>query len=182
MADILYYSNYCEFSQKIVSYISKNNLIDKLSCICVDNRSHDSQNNNIIITLENGSKAYLPPSIQSVPTVLRKSKNHTLVTGFENILSLLQSESKYINEQEVKSTILQSNREPVSYDFLMPTSGFMEYDVNQPIQNMGNFVGVDSNNSINAPDENYKPDKLSGDITVDKLLEQRNSIKYVINT
>lgn len=182
MADILYYSNYCNHSQKLIQYISKHNLIDKLSCVCIDNRSRDSQNNNIIILLENGSKVYLPPSIQSVPTILRKSKNHTLVLGYEQIVSFLQSENKYINQQEIRSSILQTNNEPISYDFSMPSSGFMEYDINKPIHNMSNLVSVDSNISINAPDENYKPDKLSSDITVDKLLEQRNSITYSINT
>jgi hypothetical protein len=56
----------------------------------------------------------------------------------------------------------------------------MGYDTNNPIQSMSNLVSVDSSNSINAPDETYKPDKLSSDVTVDKLLEQRNSIKYKI--
>ena len=135
----------------------------------------NSQNNNIVILLENGTQVYLPPSIQSVPTVLRKSKNHTLVLGYEQIISFLQTESKYVNLQETQSTILQINNEPISY---MPSSNLMGYDSNIPIQSMSNLVSVDSSNSINAPDETYKPNKLSSDITVDKLLEQRNSIKY----
>ena len=176
--EVLYYSNHCKHSQKLIQYVSKNNLIEKLSCICIDNRSRDSQNNNIMITLENGSKIYLPPSIQSVPTILRKSKNHTLILGYEQIVSFLQSESKYINQQETRSAILQTNNEPISYGF--SSGSFMGYDTNNPIQSMSNLVSVDSSNSINAPDETYKPDKLSSDVTVDKLLEQRNSIKYKI--
>jgi hypothetical protein len=131
-----------------------------------------------MISLENGSKIYLPPSIQSVPTILRKSKNHTLILGYEQIVSFLQSESKYINQQEIRSTILQTNNEPISYGF--SSGSFMGYDTNNPIQSMSNLVSVDSSNSINAPDETYRPDKLSSDVTVDKLLEQRNSIKYKI--
>ena len=176
MADILYYSNHCKHSQKLIQYIAKRNLIEKLSCVCIDNRSRDSQNNNIMITLENGSKIYLPPSIQSVPTILRKSKNHTLILGYEQIVSFLQGESKYINQQETRSEILQTNNEPISYGF--SSTSYMGYD--NPIQSMSNLVSVDSSNSINAPDETYKPDKLSSDVTVDKLLEQRNSIKYKI--
>ena len=182
MADIFYYSNYCNYSQKVIQYISKNNLIDKLCCICIDNRSRDSQNNNIVILLDNGTKVYLPPSIQSVPTVLRKSKNHTLVLGYEQIISFLQTESKYINLQETESTILQTNNEPISYDFSMPSSNLMGYNSNIPIQSFSNLVSVDSSNSINAPDETYQPNKLSSDVTVDKLLEQRNSIKYTLSS
>lgn len=178
MADILYYSNHCKHSQKLIQYISKHNIVDKISCICIDNRTRDSQNNHIMITLENGSKCHLPPSLQSVPTILRKSKNHTLILGYEQIVSFFQGESKYINHLETRSEILKTNNEPISYGF--SSGSFMGYDTNNPIQSMSNLVSVDSSNSINAPDETYKPDKLSSDVTVDKLLEQRNSIKYKI--
>ena len=177
MADILYYSNHCKHSQKLIQYISKNNIVEKISCICIDNRTRDSQNNHIMITLENGSKCHLPPSLQSVPTILRKSKNHTLIMGYEQIVSFLQSESKYTNQQETRSEILQTNNEPISYGFSSSAS-YMGYD--NPNQSLSNLVSVDSSNSINAPDETYKPDKLSSDVTVGKLLEQRNSIKYKI--
>ena len=130
-----------------------------------------------MITLENGSKINLPPSIQSVPTILRKSKNHTLILGYEQIVSFLQGKIKYINQQETRSAILQTNNEPISYG-ISSAASYMGFD--NPIQSMSNLVSVDCLNSINAPDETYKPDKLSSDVTVYKLLEQKNSIKHKI--
>jgi hypothetical protein len=176
MSDIFYYSNYCNHSQKVLEYICKNNLISKLSCICIDNRARDHQNNNIIILLENGSKVYLPPTVQSVPTLLVKSRNHTTIHGYKNVIGFLSSESEYSNVQETNSKILQKNFEPISFGSLNSSNNFMEYDLKNPIQDMSNLVSVNSLNSINAPDENYKPDKLSSDVTVDKLVAQRNSI------
>lgn len=176
MPDIFYYSNYCNHSKKVIEHIYKNNLIEKLSCICIDNRSRDSQNNNIIILLENGAKVYLPPTVQSVPTMLIKSRNHTTIHGYKNITEFLNSEPQYLNVQSSRSEILQKNHEPISFGSSAQSNNFMEYDLNSPFQDMGNFVSVNSSNSIHAPEENYKPDKLSSDVTVDKLLEQRNTI------
>lgn len=36
--DILYYSNYCKHSQKIIQNLSKTNLKDKISFICIDRK------------------------------------------------------------------------------------------------------------------------------------------------
>ena len=43
--DILYYSNHCPNSQKVIQYIAKFGLIDKLNAICIDKRSVDSNTN-----------------------------------------------------------------------------------------------------------------------------------------
>lgn len=176
MPDIFYYSNYCEHSKKVLEFIYKNNLIDKLSCICIDNRTRDQQNNNIIVLLENGPKVYLPPSVQSVPTILMKSRNHTTIHGYKSIIEFLQKGDYYANNQETNSKILQENFEPISFGSSKQSSNFMEYNLNNSNKDMGNLVSVNSLNSIHAPDENYKPDKLSTDVTIDKLLEQRKSL------
>ena len=36
--DILYYSNYCAHSQKVVDLLVKSNMQDKISFICIDKR------------------------------------------------------------------------------------------------------------------------------------------------
>ena len=39
--DILYYSNYCKHSQKLINILTKNNMSDKISFICIDKRKKD---------------------------------------------------------------------------------------------------------------------------------------------
>ena len=189
MTDLFYYSNHCKHSQKVIQYISKNNLIDKISCICIDKRMRDAQNNHIIILLENGQKVSMPPSIQTVPTMLRPSYNHTIVLGAEKIIEYIQSEKKYINHQ-TQSNILQNNVEPISYEFnISPNNNissekFTDFNMSSAAlgakgtgkeRQMYNYVPVDSNISINAPVETYQADKISSDVTVDKLLQSRNT-------
>ena len=49
--DILYYSNYCKHSQRVVQTLVKGNLTDKISFICIDKRSRDPKTNQIFIHL-----------------------------------------------------------------------------------------------------------------------------------
>ena len=65
--DILYYSNYCKHSQKVVNTLVKNNLKDKMSFLCIDKRRRDAKDNQTYILLENGSRVIMPPHIHSVP-------------------------------------------------------------------------------------------------------------------
>ena len=79
--DILYYSNYCKHSKNVIGILTKNNMNDKLSFICIDNRKKDPQTNQTYISLENGSKVILPPNVQRVPTLLCVKKSYQLIYG-----------------------------------------------------------------------------------------------------
>jgi hypothetical protein len=52
--DILYYSNYCKHSQKLIQTLTKGNLADKISCICIDKRSKDPKTNQLYIHFNSG--------------------------------------------------------------------------------------------------------------------------------
>ena len=51
--DVLYYSNHCKHSKKILQSLGKTNLREKISFICIDNRYHDSKTNQLYIVLGN---------------------------------------------------------------------------------------------------------------------------------
>jgi hypothetical protein len=190
MEDLFYYSNHCKHSQRVIQYISKNNLIDKISCICIDKRSRDKQNNHLIIHLENGQTFTMPPSIQSVPAILRKSQNHTVVLGAEQIISYIQSQSKYTNMQQRQSTILNNNIEPISFEFMGSQSNnnilsdkFTDYNTHHEVLSakgngkerpLHHYVGVDNNQIINTPADSYQADKLPTSITVESLSQKRD--------
>ena len=55
--DILYYSNYCTHSQKVLQTLVKGNLSDKVSFICIDKRQIDKQTNQ---TNRSSQHCYLP--------------------------------------------------------------------------------------------------------------------------
>lgn len=79
--DKLYYSNYCKFSRELISYLTKNNLADKINCVCIDNRTRDKQTGQILVKLENGRFEPIPPNVSRVPSILLVSKGFSVIFG-----------------------------------------------------------------------------------------------------
>ena len=80
MSSILYYSNFCEHSKKLLQSISKANISKDIHFICIDKRIKDS-NNKIYIILENGQKIIMPENISRVPALLLLNQNYQVLYG-----------------------------------------------------------------------------------------------------
>ena len=182
--DILYYSNYCKHSQKLINILTKNNMSDKISFICVDKRKKDPHNNQVFLFLENGNKVILPPNIQRVPCLLLVKNKYQLVYG-DNIIKRFHND---IKKENAKATRFEG--EPMAYSFLGGSGGtniFSEKFTSLSLsadelsakgtssrRPLYNYVSYnDDMNLINTPDDNYKPDKISTDLTIDQLQQQR---------
>lgn len=184
--DILYYSNYCKHSQKVIQYLVKNNFADKLNFICIDKRRRDPQTNQTLIFLENGKTVVMPPNIHSVPSLLLVKQNYRAVLGDE-IITMFQPVQR---EQNQFAT--QFNGEPAGFQLNGGAGGsnivseqFTFYNMSAEelsskgkggMRQMGNYVSADQNGSIiNTPPDTYRPDKLSSGVTLDTLQQQRNA-------
>ncbi len=183
--DILYYSNYCVHSQKLIQYLAKNSIINKINCICVDRRSRDQNTGQITILSENGKQLPLPVNVHSVPSVLLVSQKCQVVSGDE-IYSLFESK---VNSQNTAAT--GGNEEPIGYilnDVNQMGEKFTYYNMsseelsskgNGNMRQMLNYVPAshDTNTGwkIPTPEDTYKPNKLGNDVTLDKLQQQRNA-------
>ena len=182
--DILYYSNYCKHSQKIVQTLVKNNFKDKISFICIDKRKKDPNNNQLYIVLENGSKVVMPPQIHSVPSLLLVKKNYQVIYG-DDIIAHYHSKMKEYNNQATNY-----NGEPLGYDLHYSSGGpniisekFTSYDMTPDelsakgkgsSRKLYNYVSTQQDTLfIETPPDDYRPDKLSGDVTIDTLQQQR---------
>jgi hypothetical protein len=182
--DILYYSNYCKHSQKIVQSLVKMNLKDKLSFINIDNRKKDSVNNQIYIHLENGAKVIMPPNVHSVPALMLVSDNYRLIYGDE-ILTHLHPKMK-----EHGSSKTPYAGEPMGY-YLGTSAGgtnivseqYTDYNMTPDelsakgkgaTRKMHNYVSISEDTIfIETPPDNYTPDKVSGEVTLDTLQQKR---------
>ena len=182
--DILYYSNYCTHSQKVLQTLVKGNLSDKLSFICIDKRQIDKQTNQTYIILENGGKVVLPPNIHSVPALLLIKDNYRIIQGDEII-------KFFHNDIKQQSNIATNfNGEPISFQLGSSSGGTNITSEQYTMYNMSpdelsakgsggnrqmyNYVSVnDSINLIKTPDDTYKPDKISNGVTIDSLQQKR---------
>ncbi len=191
--DILYYSNYCKHSQKVIQFLAKNGLTDKLNFICIDKRVFDPKTNNMQIVTENGKTVFLPPNVHSVPALLLVKQHYRVVLG-DDIIQLFTPVVK-----ENTSQAVGMNGEPSGYIFTPSNNGmnivseqYSNYSLTPEElsakgyggrREMYNYVQVGSEpNKIFTPPDTYKPDKLSTNVTVDALQKKRNEDEQRGNT
>jgi len=177
--NILYYSNYCKHSKSILDYLVKNDMIQMVNCICIDQRKVNSLQGQTHITLENGNTVLLPPNVYSVPSLLLVKENYRCVVGNE-IKNIYKSEISEKQEcahrgggepmaftlgakdiQSEQFTIYNSSKEELS----AKGSGG-----NRPLYH---YVPVDGNVSISTPPDTYRSTKVGDDVTIDTLQQHR---------
>lgn len=88
MSTILYYSRFCESSNKILAALSKYSIIDSIHFICIDKRVN--KGGKIYVILENGQEMLLPEAINQVPALMILSQQYRIIYGGD-ILKYFQS-------------------------------------------------------------------------------------------
>lgn len=183
--DTLYYSNYCKHSQRVLQYLVKANLTNKISFLCIDKRQRDANNNQIYIVLENGQKVVMPPHIQSVPALLLVNKNYKVILG-DDIISHYQP----LAQEEGKKKSANFHGEPIGSSLNASSGGVNIYSEPYTMYNLTaeelsakgnggrrqlyNYVSANEDIiSIYTPPDTYTPDKVESDVTVDNLQQQR---------
>jgi len=182
--DILYYSNYCKHSQKILNFFVKNNLTDKASFICIDKRKQDPNTGQIYVILENGTQLLLPPNVHSVPSLLLVKQNYNVILG-DSIITKYQT-----TVETNKNTATQGQGEPMGVSLASVITGsvvseqYTSYSATpQELSSKGqggsrqlfNYVKANEDPpSIATPPDTYRPDKVSQNVTVDSLQQIRN--------
>ena len=184
MSSILYYSNFCEHSKKLLQTISKADISKDIHFICIDKRTKDA-NNKIYIILENGQKIIMPENVSRVPALLLLNQGYNVLYG-EAILQHLKPKQEKMVKQAT-----QNNLEPMAfgfsgggfgsitsdqYSFLDMDSDSLSAKGNGGVRQMQNYVDLNYSDNISTPedDHDYKgSNKISGDLTVEQLLQQR---------
>ena len=178
MTDILYYSNYCNHSKKIIQNLAKSPLKDKIHFICIDNRVKEEDKTYIV--LQNGKKIIMPDNIVKVPALMNLS-NYSIIYG-EDIYSSLKPRTT----KEISSATM-NNMEPMAFSFgdgsagvasdnfsfLDMTSDSLAATGDGGLRQMYNYVSVDYQNAtINTPTEDFEARK--NNMTMEQLQKQRD--------
>ena len=185
MSSILYYSKFCEHSNKLLQTLSKTTQKD-IHYICIDKRVKDT-NNKMFIVLENGQKIVMPENVNRVPALLLLNQNYQVLYG-EAILNHLKPKQ----EVEVRKAT-QNNMEPMAfsfgsggfgdivsdaYSFLDQGSEELEAKGNGGMRQMHNYGDLNYSDKISTPndEQEYKgANKISGELTIEQLQQQRDS-------
>jgi hypothetical protein len=106
MSIIIYYSNFCDPSKKLLQKVAKTKLGQKIHFICIDRRQRDSKGNTILF-LEN-EQVMLPSQVTKVPALYKMESNQVLFG--DDIYSFLLPKEIEINQQATNG-----NFEPECY-------------------------------------------------------------------
>ena len=184
MSSILYYSNFCEHSKKLLQIIPKIGIQNDIHFICIDKRMKDSNNKTYII-LENQQKIILPENVNRVPALLLLNEGYNVLYG-ENILQHLKPKQQVAVKQAT-----QNNLEPMAFSFsnsgfsniVSDNYSFLDQDPDSlkatgdgGIRQMHNYVELNYSDKINTPAdeaEYKKTSKLPEGLTVEQLQQQR---------
>ena len=198
MSCILYYSNYCEPSKKLLQTVTKTQNAKDIHFICIDKRVKDS-NGKVYIVLQTGQKIVMPENVTRVPALLLLNQNYKVIYG-DDIYKHLRPQV----QQQVKEAT-RNNMEPVNYqDGFSAFSGFgcgvvsdnysfldqsdtdLSVKGDGGLRQMHNYVTLNDsmNLSMKLPtdDHEYKTDKLKeGELSIEALQRKRDEDLANIN-
>lgn len=180
--DILYYSNNCVHSQKLLQYLAKNGLTNKLNFLSIDRRTRDPANGQVYLVLDRGTKVMLPPNVHNVPSLVLLSQNCQVLVGND----IYQHLTPRIQGMVADAT--GNNGEPAG--FLLSGGGaivsekYTSYSMTpEELSSKGRGGGRQMHNYVTAnhdaftiptPPDNYKADKI-GEVDMESLQQRRNS-------
>ena len=189
MSTILYYSNYCEPSKKLLQTVSKTQMAKDIHFICIDNRVKD-QNGKIFIVLQNGQKIIMPENVTKVPALLLLNQNYKVVYGDD-----IYKHFKPTQQVQVQQAT-RNNMEPTAfgfgggsglfscgiasdnYSFLDQNDDELSVKGNGGLRQMHNYVALNDsmNLTMHLPqdDTEYKTDKIKdGEMSIEALQRKR---------
>lgn len=184
MSSILYYSNFCDKSKKILQTLAKSNIKEELHYLCIDKRVKGPTGSWYIV-LENGENIIMPPQVNRVPALLLMKQGHQVLYG-DQILAHLQPRDTAIN-----MVATNNNGEPSpfslnhdciggygvasdTFSFWDQTSDDLSAKGNGGMRQLYNYATIDSDIRIDAPKEDYTPDKI-GSVSLENLQQTRNT-------
>jgi hypothetical protein len=191
MSSILYYSNYCEPSKKLLQTVSKTQNVNNIHFICIDNRVKDN-NGKIFIVLQNGQKLIMPENVTRVPALLLLNQNYKVIYG-DDIYKHLKPQVTQQVQQATKNNMEPANFQDGfsafggfsggivsdNYSFLDQNDTELSVKGEGGLRQMHNYVtlGDSMNLSMKLPQDEaeYKNDKLKeGETSVEALQRKRN--------
>jgi len=181
---ILYYSNYCEHSKKLLQEIVKTDITKDIHFLCIDKRIKGRDGATYIV-LENNQHMILPPNISNVPALLLLNDNNKIATG-DDIKAILKPAIKQnvdtatFNNGEPESYVLGSSGSysgvhSDSFSYLDTSSDDLSAKGGGGLRQLHNHTALTlGDETMNTPSEDSVPNKVS-DHELESYEQQRNT-------
>jgi hypothetical protein len=203
MSCILYYSNFCEPSKKLLQTVTKTQNAKDIHFICIDKRIMDS-NGKIFIVLQNEQKIIMPENVTRVPALLLLNQNYKVIYG-DDIYKHLKPQTQQLVQQATKNNMEPNNFQDSfssfsgfgggfggggivsdNYSFLDQDDTDLSVKGNGGLRQMHNYVNLNDSMDLSMKlpqdDHDYKADKLKeGETSVEALQRRREEELTNIN-
>jgi len=163
MTVVIYYSNFCDPSKKLLQKVAKTKLSQEIHFICIDRRQRDSKGNTILF-LEN-EQVMLPSQVTKVPALYQIESKQVLFG--DDIYSYLLPKEVAINQQATNGngdpecySIFGMNRMSDTFSFLDQSPEDLSAKGVGGARQLRRFATVEDQYSIHTPEETYTPDKV----------------------
>jgi hypothetical protein len=189
MSSILYYSNFCEHSKKLLQILSKSQVSKDVHFICIDKRVR-GEDNKMYIVFENGKRIIMPENITKVPALLLMTQNYKVIYG-EAIYDYFKPKQETLTKQ-----VTHNNLEPMAFSFgggggssgssyggiVSDNYSFLDMDADSltakgdgGLRQMHSYVTLDYMDQINTPTDeaDFKSSKMPEGSTIENLQRQR---------
>jgi len=192
MSSILYYSNYCEPSKKLLQTITKTQNAKDIHFICIDKRTKDPSSGKVFIILQNGQKLIMPENVTKVPALLLLNQNYKVIYGdeiYQHLRPQVKQEIKQATKNNMEPNNFQDGFSAFSgfgggvasdnYSFLDQSDTELSVKGDGGLRQMHNYVALNDsmNLTMHLPqdDHDYKSDKLKeGEMSVESLQRKRD--------
>jgi hypothetical protein len=191
MSCILYYSNFCEPSKKLLQTVSKTEMAKDIHFICIDKRV--KENDKIFIILQNGQKIVMPENVTKVPALMLLNQQYKVVYGDQ-----IYQHLKPVQEKQVQKAT-KNNMEPSAFldgfgfssgfgfgsGIISDNFSFLDQNDNElsvkgegGLRQMHNYVSLENANNLSMhlpqDDHDYKSDKLKdSELNIESLQKKR---------
>ena len=180
MSSVLYYSNFCENSKKLLITLSKSGVKNNIHYICIDKRV--KKNNNIYVVLENNQEILLPATVVAVPALVLINKNYEVLFG-DDIFNYLKPVEQMINNKatnfngEPSAFSMNTSNDVMSdnYSYLDQNSDELSAKGEGGMRQLYNYATINHQEQIETPPDEYIPDKI-GDVSMENLQNERNKL------
>jgi hypothetical protein len=178
MSIVIYYSNFCDPSKKLLQKVAKTKLSQEIHFICIDRRQRDSKGNTILF-LQN-EQVMLPPQVTKVPALYQIETKQVLFG--DDIYGFLLPKEVAINQ-----VATNGNFEPECYSIYGMNKMSDQYSYwDQSVEDLGakgsgglrqmhKFAALEEQCQIVTPKEDHIPDKV-GSNDFEKYKAERDAL------
>jgi hypothetical protein len=175
---IIYYSNFCDPSKKLLQKVAKTKLSQEIHFICIDQRQRDSKGNTILF-LQN-EQVMLPSAVTKVPALYQMESKQVLFGDdiYDHLLprevAINQVATGGNGEPECYS-IYGMNKMSDTFSFLDQSPEDMSAKGVGGARQLRRFAALEEQCQIVTPKEDHVPDKV-GSNDFEKYKAERDAL------